>query len=64
LATLVLSFSIGGMAEMVLTAKTLGANAAMVAAFQVTRAFLVNLCAGPLWTVLSKRSLFNPDKKG
>nr|WP_247744357.1 AbrB family transcriptional regulator [Ruegeria sp. R14_0] len=55
LPTLVLCFSIGGMAEMVLTSKVLGQNVALVAAFQAVRAVLVNASAGVVWrTVLSK----------
>lgn len=57
--TLVLCFSIGGMAEMVLTAKALGQNAALVAAFQAVRAVLVNLCAGAVWRRLSRHALFS-----
>lgn len=57
-ATLILAFSIGGTAEMVLTAKSFGENAALVAAFQVTRGFLVNLVSGPLWRLLSRCALF------
>ena len=53
--TMVLAFSIGGLAEMVLTARALELDMAMVAAFQSIRAVLVNSCAGAIWTRLSKR---------
>ena len=62
--TLVLASSIGGMAEMVLTAKALGQNAAIVAAFHIVRAVLVNFLAGSLWSALSRFSFLNPDHKG
>lgn len=52
--TLVLAFSIGGLAEMVLTARYLELDMAMVAAFQAVRAVLVNSCAGAIWNRLSK----------
>lgn len=51
--TMVLAFSIGGLAEMVLTAKALDADIAMVAAFQSIRAVLVNSFAGAIWNRLS-----------
>lgn len=57
--TLVLSFAIGGMAEMVLTAKALGQNAAMVAAFQAVRAVIVNATAGALWSRLARLPAFS-----
>ena len=47
--TMVLAFSIGGLAEMVLTARYLELDMAMVAAFQATRAVLVNSFAGVIW---------------
>ena len=47
--TMVLAFSIGGLAEMVLTARFLELDMAMVAAFQATRAVLVNSFAGAIW---------------
>ena len=50
-ATLVLAFSIGGLAEMVLTARYLELDMAIVAAFQVTRAILVNSFAGTIWNL-------------
>ncbi|QFU02884.1 Putative ammonia monooxygenase [Halomonas sp. THAF5a] len=53
-ATLVLGFSVGGMAEMTLTAQALGQNAALVAGFHAIRALSVNLFAGPLWGRLSR----------
>jgi len=56
--TLILGFSIGGMAEMVLTAKALSQNAALVAAFHAVRAVSVNLLAGPLWARISRYPLF------
>ena len=49
---LVLAFSIGGMAEMVLTAKALHQDVAIVAAFQAVRAVIVNLFAGTIWSRL------------
>ncbi|WP_353475072.1 AbrB family transcriptional regulator [Salipiger sp. H15] len=48
--TLVLAFSIGGMAEMVLTAKALHQDVALVAAFQALRAVMVNAVAGGVWS--------------
>lgn len=54
LGTMVLSFSIGGMAEMVLTAKAFEQNVALVAAFQAVRGVTVNTLAGTLWSRLSK----------
>lgn len=51
--TMVLAFSIGGLAEMVLTARYLELDMAIVAAFQAIRAVLVNSCAGVIWTRLS-----------
>jgi len=53
--TLALCFATGGMAEMVLTAKALSQNAALVAAFHAVRALLVNAFAGALWRRLSPR---------
>ena len=53
--TMILAFSIGGLAEMVLTARSLELDMAMVAAFQSIRAILVNSCAGMIWNNLSKR---------
>ncbi len=47
--TLVLGFGIGGMAEMILTAKALGEDPALVTAFQAVRAALVNGAAVALW---------------
>ncbi|MEM7301307.1 MAG: AbrB family transcriptional regulator [Pseudomonadota bacterium] len=49
LPTLILCFSIGGMAEMVLTSKALGQNVALVVAFQAVRAVIVNAFAGAVW---------------
>lgn len=46
---MVLALSIGGLAEMVLTARYLEIDMAMVAAFQATRAILVNSFAGAIW---------------
>ncbi|MEQ5766050.1 AbrB family transcriptional regulator [Halomonas sp. H33-56] len=57
--TLVLGFSVGGMAEMTLTAQALGQNAALVAGFHAIRALSVNLFAGPLWARLSRLPLFH-----
>ncbi|MEM9715256.1 MAG: AbrB family transcriptional regulator [Pseudomonadota bacterium] len=53
--TMILAFSIGGLAEMVLTARYLELDMAMVAAFQAVRAILVNSFAGLIWTQFSKR---------
>ena len=47
--TMILAFSIGGLAEMVLTARYLELDMAIVAAFQATRAVLVNSFAGVIW---------------
>ena len=52
--TLVLAFSIGGLAEMVLTARYLELDMAIVAAFQATRAILVNSFAGFIWNRFHK----------
>lgn len=52
---LVLAFSIGGLAEMVLTARYLELDMAIVAAFQATRAVLVNSFAGVIWNKFHKR---------
>ena len=52
--TMVLAFSIGGLAEMVLTARSLELDMAIVAAFQSIRAILVNSCASMIWNRLSK----------
>ena len=51
----VLAFSIGGLAEMVLTARYLELDMAIVAAFQATRAVLVNSFAGVIWNKFHKR---------
>lgn len=64
LPTLVLCFSIGGMAEMVLTSKVLGQNADLVAAFQAVRAVLVNACAGVVWRNLVSQSDTSITPKG
>ena len=53
--TMILAFSIGGLAEMVLTARYLELDMAMVAAFQAIRAILVNSFAGLIWTQFSQR---------
>ncbi|AQS50137.1 hypothetical protein BMG03_19700 (plasmid) [Thioclava nitratireducens] len=54
LSTLVLSFAIGGMAEMVLTAKALHQDVALVAAFQAVRGIAANALAGPIWIWLTR----------
>ncbi len=64
LPTLVLCFSIGGMAEMVLTSKVLGQNVALVAGFQAVRAVLVNACAGVVWRKLVSQSDTSHTPKG
>lgn len=51
--TLTLAFSIGGMAEMVLTARALELNMALVAAYQSVRAVLVNWSAGLVWSKIA-----------
>ncbi|MEM0978168.1 MAG: AbrB family transcriptional regulator [Pseudomonadota bacterium] len=51
--TMVLAFSIGGLAEMVLTARALELNMAIVAAFQAIRAILVNASAGVIWNKIA-----------
>lgn len=48
-ATLLLGTAGGGIAEMVITAKSMHEEVALVAGFHTLRAFFVNLCAGPLW---------------
>ncbi len=55
--SLVLAFSIGGMAEMVLTAKALHQDVALVAAFQAVRGVVVNAAAGTVWRILDRRLL-------
>lgn len=57
IASLVLAFSIGGMAEMVLTAKALHQDVALVAAFQALRGVVVNATAGSLWRFIDRRIL-------
>ena len=52
--TMVLAFSIGGLAEMVLTARELELAVAIVAAFQAIRAILVYSSAGLIWKWVSK----------
>ncbi|MBV7395488.1 AbrB family transcriptional regulator [Mameliella sediminis] len=64
LATLVLCFSIGGMAEMVLTAKALNQNIALVAAFQALRGVTVNTLAATVWRRLSHRFPNSDNSKG
>lgn len=64
ISTLVLCFSIGGMAEMVLTSKALGQNVALVAAFQAVRAVLVNACAGAVWRRLATLPNYSDSTKG
>ena len=54
-ASMVLAFSIGGMAEMVLTAKALHQDVALVAAFQALRGVAVNAAAGSVWRILDAR---------
>lgn len=55
---LILGLATGGTAEMVLTAKMVGANAALVAAYQVTRGLLGNLLAQPIYRLaIARRSL-------
>lgn len=49
LRSVLLGLATGGTAEMVLTAKIVGADAALVAAYQVTRGLLGNLLADPLY---------------
>lgn len=62
--TMILCFSIGGMAEMVLTSKILGQNVAVVAAFQAMRGALVNIFAGIVWRRLAPLSIFSDSPKG
>lgn len=64
LPTLILCFSIGGMAEMVLTAKAHSQNVALVAAFQAMRAVLVNAFAGPIWRRLAPTPNFSDSPEG
>lgn len=59
----VLAFSIGGMAEMVLTAKLLGENVVLVAAFQTVRAVIVNASASLVWRLIRKRQQSIPSPK-
>jgi uncharacterized protein len=53
LPLMLLAFAIGGTAEMVLTARVVGADAALVAVYQVTRGLLGNVMAAPVydWTM-------------
>lgn len=53
LPTLVLSFSIGGMTEMILTAEALNQNVALIAAFQALRVVIVNAMASIIWRWIS-----------
>lgn len=53
LGTLILAFAGGGVAEMVLTAKSLSQNVALVAAFHIMRALMVNVLAGTIWRRLA-----------
>ena len=53
---LILGFATGGVAEMVLTAKSMGADATMVTFYQVVRAVLGNALAGTIFD----RSLAGP----
>lgn len=62
--TLVLGFSIGGMAEMVLTSKALSQNVALVAAFQAVRAVLVNALAGTIWRRFASYLTPSDSRKG
>jgi hypothetical protein len=64
LPTLVLCFSIGGMAEMVLTSKALGQNVALVAAFQAVRGVVVNAFAGAVWRRIASFSHNTDTPKG
>ncbi len=64
LPTLILCFSIGGMAEMVLTSKALGQNVALVAAFQAVRGILVNACAGAVWRRVAPSTTIPDSPKG
>lgn len=52
----ILLFATGGMAEMVLTAKTLGLDVPMVSAFQAVRVLLVNAFASVIWQRLLNRT--------
>ncbi len=63
-STLALCFSIGGMAEMVLTSKALGQNVALVAAFQAVRGVVVNATAGTLWRWIRPASESSKSSKG
>lgn len=62
LRSILLGLATGGTAEMVLTAKIVGADAALVAAYQVTRGLLGNLLADPLYrlTVVPRRHKADP----
>jgi len=60
ISTLVLAFSIGGMAEMVLTAKALQQDVALVAAFQALRGVMVNVFAGTIWRIVKHNT---PERK-
>lgn len=53
-ATFLLGSAGGGIAEMVLTAKTLNEEVALVAGFHAVRAFSVNICGGPLWACIDR----------
>ncbi|WP_163576844.1 AbrB family transcriptional regulator [Halomonas faecis] len=53
--TLILSTAGGGMAEMTLAGKLLGANVALIAGFHTLRAVAVNLLAIPIWKWISQQ---------
>lgn len=63
-SALILCFSIGGMAEMVLTSKALGQPVALVAAFQAVRAVIVNASAGAVWRRIDPHSPTSNSRKG
>ena len=48
----------GGFAEMTVTAQTLHLDVALVAAFHIVRAFLVNGLATHLWRILDRLGFF------
>jgi membrane AbrB-like protein len=60
---LVLSSSPGGFAEMTVTAQTLHLDVALVAAFHILRAFMVNGLATHTWTVFDRVGLFSLSQR-
>lgn len=60
---MLMGFATGGTAEMVLTAQVVAADAALVAAYQLTRGLLGNLLAGVIYTRTVAPRAAPPDRK-